>query len=108
MPHGSVLVNIGRGPIVNQQALFDALKTGQLAAAGLDVWYNYPTDAASRSLTPPADLPFHELNNIVMSPHRAGHAVETEELRMIALAQLINTILRGEPVPDQVDIEAGY
>jgi phosphoglycerate dehydrogenase-like enzyme len=108
MPHGSVLVNIGRGPIVNQQALFDALKTGQLAAAGLDVWYNYPTDAANRSLTPPADLPFHELNNIVMSPHRAGHAVETEELRMIALAQLINTILRGEPVPDQVDIEAGY
>jgi phosphoglycerate dehydrogenase-like enzyme len=108
MPHGSVLVNIGRGPIVEQHALFDALKTGRLAAAGLDVWYNYPTDAASRSHTSPADLPFHELSNVVMSPHRAGHALETEEMRMIALAQLINTIVRGEPVPDRVDIEAGY
>jgi len=108
LPRGSVLVNIGRGPIVDQHALYDALNSGQLAAAGLDVWYNYPTDEASRTHTPPADVPFHELENIVMSPHRGGASDETEPLRMRALADLINAAARGDPLPNRVDVEAGY
>ncbi len=104
----SLLVNIGRGPIVQQHALYEALRDGTLHAAGLDVWYNYPTDKPSRSHTPPADFPFHELDNVVISPHRGGMTSETEQLRMAHTAVLLNAAARGEPMPNQVDLQRGY
>jgi phosphoglycerate dehydrogenase-like enzyme len=105
---GAVLVNVGRGPIVDESALFGALQEGTLFAAGLDVWYSYPSDRESRADTAPAALPFHELSNVVMSPHRAGGSAETERLRMEHLAELLNAAARGEPMPNRVDLEAGY
>lgn len=110
MPQGSVLVNIGRAAIVNQKALYDALHTGHLRAAGLDVWYNYPKEEADRTHTPPADHPFHKLDNVVMTPHRGGalEPSETERLRMQALAELLNAAARGESMPNQVDLTRGY
>ncbi|MFN2168962.1 MAG: hydroxyacid dehydrogenase, partial [Anaerolineae bacterium] len=77
-------------------------------AAGLDVWYRYPEDKAARSNTPPAAYPFHELDNVVMSPHRAGHTAEAETLHLEHLARLLNAAARGEPLPNPVDLEAGY
>jgi len=108
MPAGGILVNIGRGAIVDEAALYHALRDGQLHSAGLDVWYNYPTDAESRAHTPPSTFPFHELDNVVMSPHRAGHSDDTEELRMAHLAELLNAAARGEPMFNRVDLQAGY
>jgi phosphoglycerate dehydrogenase-like enzyme len=108
LPGGAILVNVGRGAIVDQHALYVALKDGHLRAAGLDVWYNYPQQETDRANTPPAEFPFHELDNVVMSPHRAGASVDTEILRMTHLANLLNTIAEGKPVPNRVDLEAGY
>lgn len=108
LPPGAVLVNIGRGPIVDEGALYSALRDGTLYAAGLDVWYSYPPDEHARSHTPPSAYPFHELENVVMSPHRAGGSTETEQLRLIHLADLLNAAARGEPMPNRVDLEAGY
>ncbi|MCB9423080.1 MAG: hydroxyacid dehydrogenase [Ardenticatenaceae bacterium] len=104
----SLLVNVGRGPIVQQQALYEALRDGILHAAGLDVWYNYPADKPSRSHTPPADFPFHELDNVVISPHRGGLTSETEQLRMAHTAVLLNAAARSEPMPNRVDLQRGY
>ena len=108
LPSSAVLVNIGRGPIVDEAALYHALRDGTLHAAGLDVWYNYPADEAARSRTPPSAYPFHELDNVVMSPHRAGHFDETETLRMTYLAASLNAAARGEELPDRVNLKAGY
>ncbi len=108
LPQGAILVNIGRGPIVDQGALYHALESGQLHGAGLDVWYNYPPDEESKSDTPPADFPFHQLDNVAMSPHRGGHTKETGSLRMIHLAESLNAAARGEPIPNAVDLQAGY
>lgn len=108
LPPRSVLVNIGRGAIVQEQALYAALQNGVLHAAGLDVWYNYPADVEARSQTPPSAYPFHELDNVVMSPHRGGDTADTERRRMTHLAALLNAAARGEPIPNRVDIEAGY
>ena len=44
MPQGSIIVNIGRGKVVDQHALYHALKSGHLHGAGQDVWYHYPAD----------------------------------------------------------------
>jgi phosphoglycerate dehydrogenase-like enzyme len=108
LPSGAVLVNVGRGPIVDAGALYQSLKDGHLKGAGLDVWYNYPNDSESRSRTPPADYDFHELDNVVMSPHRGGGSEDSERLRMTHLAVLLNTAARDDPIPNLVDLDAGY
>jgi phosphoglycerate dehydrogenase-like enzyme len=108
LPPGAVLVNVGRGAIVDQAALYYALTSGQLGAAGLDVWYRYPRSQAEWEHTPPADFPFQTLDNVVLSPHRAGASNETESLRMTQLADLLNAVIRGEAVPNRVDVQAGY
>ena len=108
LPHGAVLVNVGRGPIVEPAALYNSLREGYLRGAGIDVWYNYPPDTKSRPHTPPADFPFHELENVVMSPHRGGGSEDSGALRMIHLAELLNTAARGDPIPNRVNLQAGY
>jgi phosphoglycerate dehydrogenase-like enzyme len=106
-PH-AILVNVGRGPIVDEHALYEALVNGTLHGAGLDVWFNYPPDEAARAHTPAANVPLHELDNVVMSPHRAGLTRDTDRLRMIHLADLLNHAARGEPMPNQLDLTKGY
>ncbi len=108
LPQGAVVINVGRGPVLDQHALYNALKDGHLHSAGLDVWYNYPPDEASRANTPPADVPFHELDNIVMSPHRGGGSAEIEIRRMQHLAHFLNLAAPGKPLPNQIDLERGY
>ncbi len=108
LPPGAVLVNVGRGPIVDEEALYLALRDGRLHAAGLDVWYNYPAEEADRPNTPPTAYPFHELDNVVMSPHRGGATTETNYLRMESLAKTLNAAASGQSLPNRVDIAAGY
>ena len=110
LPDGAVLVNIGRGKIVNQKALYEGLSSGKLGAAAIDVWYNYPKEEADRANTPSSDYPLHELDNIVMSPHRAGgvNSEDTERFRMEHLARLLNLISEGKELPNKVDLTQGY
>lgn len=108
LPENAILVNVGRGRIVDQEALYHALKSGRLHSAGLDVWYNYPPDEASREHTPPADFPFHELDNVVMSPHRGGGSMEMDLLQMEHLAEMLNLAAHGQPLPNKVYPERGY
>jgi phosphoglycerate dehydrogenase-like enzyme len=110
LPDGAILVNVARGPIVDEEALYRALRDGALAAAGIDVWYNYPGEEVERRDTAPSAFPFHELPNVVMSPHRAGALgmEEGEILRVRDLARLLNAEHRGEPLPNRVDLERGY
>ncbi|HZD10443.1 MAG TPA: NAD(P)-dependent oxidoreductase [Candidatus Binatia bacterium] len=108
MPDGAILVNVGRGPIVQEKPLYEALREGRAQAAGLDVWYNYPEDRETPEATPAANLPFHELDNVVMSPHRAGDCDETERLRITHLARMLEAAGRGEPMPNRVAVSQGY
>lgn len=110
LPQGAILVNVGRGTVVDQKALYDALKSGHLFGAGIDVWYNYPQSVDARENTQPAEYPFHELDNVVMSPHRAGGGGvdEVEYRRMDALAESLNALTQGELMPHRINLEAGY
>lgn len=107
LPQGAVVVNVARGPVIDEDALFEALTSGHLHSAGLDVWWNYPADEAARAHTPASSRPFHELDNVVMSPHRAGGSGEGEVRRMAALAELLNAVAAGHP-PHPVDLATGY
>lgn len=110
LPPRSVLVNVGRGPIVQEEALYQALRNQTLLAAGLDVWYNYPAGKGARVNTPPSAYPFHRLDNVIMSPHRAGSggSDEIELRRMDHLARLLNAAAAGEQMPNRVDLSLGY
>jgi len=105
-----VLVNIARGKVIDEAALYAALRDQHLAAAGIDVWYEYPKSEASRANTPPSRFPFHELDNVVMSPHRGGAFLleELEQRRMTDLAGTLNALSRGESPTHRVDVLAGY
>src|SRR6185436_2792958 len=65
----AILVNVARADIVDEDALYAALARGTIAGAALDVWYRYPTAAGA---TLPARRPFHELPNVLMTPHVSG------------------------------------
>ncbi len=108
LPEGAIIVNVGRGSIVEEHALYDALHTGRLGSAGLDVWYSYPGRDGDRGDTLPASRPFHELENVVLSPHRAGLTRENEPERAACLAALLHQAAQGEPLDNPVDLAAGY
>ncbi len=106
----SLLVNVARGAIIDEAALYKALAERRIAAAGIDVWYEYPKTPEARAETPPSRFPFHELDNVVMSPHRGGayRMEELERKRMTDLAVTLNAIARDEPIPHPVELRAGY
>ncbi len=108
LPKHAVLVNVSRGPVVDERALYETLASKSLFAAGLDVWYAYPKDEAARTSTAPSEFPFHELDNVVLSPHRAAHVKGTEEARMRHLAELLLAYAQGEALPNPVDLALGY
>lgn len=107
LPPEAVLVNVGRGAIVDEAALHEALEAGRLFGAGLDVWWHYP-DADARDDTPPSRLGLHRLDRVVLSPHRAGHALQTETLRTQHLAALLATLAAGGEPDTRVDVAQGY
>lgn len=110
LPRHAIVVNVARGPLIDEQALYDALRTRAIHAAGLDAWYTYPKSPDERATTSPSKFPFSELDDVVMSPHRAGALGNeaSEFLRMEALAGSLNAAARGEEIPSRVDLEEGY
>ena len=107
LPANAVVVNIGRGSAFVEKALFDACKSGRVRAAGLDVWWRYLK--AGEATTPPGELPWHELENVVMSPHIGGAHLSDKRRhdRALAIGDLLAALARGEQV-NVVDLDAGY
>jgi phosphoglycerate dehydrogenase-like enzyme len=107
LPDRATVVNIARGPVVDERALYDEVRTGRLQA-GLDVWYNYPRSPEARRCTPPSNYPFHTLDNVVMSPHMAEHSLDTEIRHAEELSGMLNAAAGGLPIPNPVDPHRGY
>lgn len=97
-PH-ALLINVARGPLVDEDALFDALSGRRIGGAGLDVWWSHPKDGdGARGCT----RPFHTLDNVVMTPHHSGHTQETFTHRAREIADNIGRLGRGEPLTNVV------
>jgi phosphoglycerate dehydrogenase-like enzyme len=94
MKSTAFLINVARAEIVDQAALYQALAQETIAGAALDVWYRYPTDSGP---TFPAHQPFHELPNLLMTPHVSGWTDGTLAARARIIAENIHRIARGEP-----------
>ena len=92
-----VLVNAARGGIVDEEALYAALKEGRIAAAGLDVFATEPC----------VDSPLFELDNVVATPHLGASTDEAQEKAGLAVARSVRLALSGELVPDAVNVQGG-
>jgi phosphoglycerate dehydrogenase-like enzyme len=99
----AILVNVSRAQILEEDALYMALAERRIAGAALDVWYRYPS--APGPLLP-ARRAFHELPNVLMTPHLAGWTDGTLEARAALIAENIHRTARGERpenmVPDAI------
>jgi hypothetical protein len=90
----AVVINVGRGPVVDERALYEALRDKVIAGAALDVWYGYPEHGAT---APPATLPFRELPNVLMTPHSSGLARQTFAGRAADIAANVRRLAAGQP-----------
>lgn len=89
----AIVMNVGRGPVIDEQALYDALAQCRIGGAVIDTWYVYPTPDAPNPH--PSALPFHELTNLVMTPHMSGWTNGTIRRRRDLAARNVNHILAG-------------
>ncbi len=94
MKPGAVLVNTSRGAVINEFALADALRSGHLCAAGLDVFNEEPL---------PADSPLLELRNVILTPHIASASFATRARMATMCAENLIAALRGERPPNVVN-----
>ena len=94
-----VLINVGRGPLVAERALYDALSGQAIAGAAIDVWYQYP---GADGHTAPSELPFEKLPNVLMTPHSSGVTHDTFVRRVDDIAANIGRLSRGEPLQNLV------
>jgi D-3-phosphoglycerate dehydrogenase len=91
------VINAARGGIVDEGALYSALKEGRVAGAGLDVYAKEPC----------TDSPLFELDNVVATPHLGASTDEAQERAGIAVAKSVRLALAGELVPDAVNVKGG-
>jgi phosphoglycerate dehydrogenase-like enzyme len=93
MMPSAFLINVARAEIVDEDALYDALSRRSIAGAALDVWYRYPREAGRAA---PATRPFHELPNVLMTPHVSGWTDGMLDARAKLIAENIRRVAARE------------
>ena len=88
----ALLVNTARGPVIDEPALVEALRSGEIAGAALDVYENEPELAPGLA----------ELDNVVLAPHTASATVEARTAMSRLAAENVIAALEGRPLPSQV------
>lgn len=99
MKPGAILINVARGPVVDEAALVDALNSGQLSAAGLDVTEFEPLDPAS---------PLWEMSNVIITPHVGAQSAKRVDDSTDLFCENLERYLRGERLRNVVDKELGF
>ncbi|HEX7362614.1 MAG TPA: D-2-hydroxyacid dehydrogenase [Bryobacteraceae bacterium] len=101
MKPSAVVMNVGRGPVIDEQALIQALREERLCGAALDVFENEPL---------PPDHPFWDMENVLVSPHNTDRTRDPDwlDLSMQAFVENFRRYVSGRPLEKVVDKRAGY
>jgi len=95
----AVAINVGRGPVINEEALISALSNGRIRGAALDVFDQEPL---------PQGHPFYKLENVLLSPHCADHTPDWLDNAMRFFIEQFRRFQKGEPLLNVVDKKLGY
>jgi phosphoglycerate dehydrogenase-like enzyme len=93
------VMNIARGPIIDEAALIDALREGRLGGAALDTFVQEPL---------PASSPLWSLPNVIITPHTSNSSPRVRERTLALFMENLRRYKAGEPLLNRVDLEAGY
>jgi phosphoglycerate dehydrogenase-like enzyme len=93
------IMNIGRGAIIDEPALIEALQARRIGGAALDVFMTEPL---------PKDSPLWRLENVIITPHHSGSSPRAGERTLALFAENLRRYKAGEPLINRVDFEAGY
>ncbi len=105
MKEGAYIVNISRGPIIDLEALYMALKSGKLAGAAIDVWES--EEEKTRLSQYPIDRPIHQYN-VIMTPHYSGSTKENRLRAITTAGENVRRLINGEPLKNLADLSKGY
>jgi D-3-phosphoglycerate dehydrogenase / 2-oxoglutarate reductase len=94
---GVRIVNAARGGLIDEQALAEALATGRVGGAGLDVFVTEPATSS----------PLFAFDNVVVTPHLGASTVEAQDKAGLSVARSVKLALQGEFVPDAVNVQSG-
>lgn len=98
------LINVSRGRVVEEEALYWALNENILAGAGLDAWYIYPENGSELRIWP-SNYPIQNFKNVVMSPHAASHAIEAKRDYLDDTFDNLVSFLRTGEIRNIVDLD---
>jgi phosphoglycerate dehydrogenase-like enzyme len=90
----AVVLNVGRGAVIDEKALYEALQKRQIGGAVIDTWYQYPSPTQTECA--PSQYDFAALDNVLMTPHMSGWTAGTVRRRQETLADNIGRLSRGE------------
>ncbi|MNV78159.1 (S)-sulfolactate dehydrogenase [compost metagenome] len=96
LPPQALLINVARAEVVDEQALYEALRDQRLGRAVLDVWYQYPK--TGQAPVPPSRWPLHELPNVRATPHISAMTPALLERRYSFMAGNILRLHAGQPL----------
>jgi phosphoglycerate dehydrogenase-like enzyme len=99
MKPSAVVINVGRGPVINEEAMVRALSNGRIKGAALDVFDHEPL---------PTGHPFYKLENVLLSPHCADHTPDWLDNAMQFFIEQYQRFQSGEPLRNVVDKKLGY
>ena len=104
----AVVVNVARGPIIDEDALYAACRDGSIGGAIIDTWYRYPDPSGGRGERRlPSRHPFETLANVVMTPHASGWSAGLLERRWSLIADNLLRLRRGDPLLNVLHPAAG-
>lgn len=96
MKTSAIILNIARGEVINEEALYQACRDKEIGGAVIDTWYQYPRSISDN--TPPSRFNFSELDNVIMSPHASTWTDALIHRRTKFIAENLNRLSRRQPL----------
>ena len=100
MKPSAVIINVARGALIDERALFEACREKRIGGAVIDTWFKYPAQADA--VAEPSNLPFRELENVIMTPHASGWTEGLRPRRSKMISANLDRLARGEPLVNVV------
>lgn len=96
MKSSAVIINVARGALIDEEALYAACRDHQIGGAIIDTWYRYPASETERCQ--PSRFPFHQLDNVIMTPHASAWTDRLAPRRNRLIAENLDRLARNEPL----------